>query len=89
MGSISSEAGAAGKVGSLSLRRVTGFGTDLPLPRTEEVASREIVFPLNSDAELSAPPRVQKPRVSGPSAWGVPRKSNCEAKPLEQNPKLT
>ena len=38
------------------------------------MASGEIVFLLNSDAELSAPPRVQKLRVFGPSAWGVPKK---------------
>lgn len=38
-------------------------------PRTEGAASREIVFPLNLDSE------VQKPRASGPSAWGVRTKA--------------
>lgn len=53
------------------------------------MVSGEIVFPLNSDTELSEPPSVQKPRVSGLSTWGMQKKSKCQAKPLEQNPKLT
>lgn len=44
-------------------------------PRTEGAASREIVFPLNLDSEPSVPPEVQKPRASGPSAWGVRTKA--------------
>lgn len=48
------------------------------------MVSGEIVFPLNSDTELSEPPSVQEAEGVWPIWPGVCRKKQCQAKPLEQ-----